>query len=466
MSSEILTSIHGRRLGLDHQGRLIVNGKIFWDGQPAIGDGEFIFVSSVTGNAAFEGRVPEKPVTTVDLALEQVTANKNYTIILLPGHVEDFDDTTTGWDLDVGGVNMIGVGYGNLRPRFDFNHATSKCVIGNESCYLRGIDFRPSVATVAIGLDLEDGVKANILEDLRFLVGEDGAGTDEFVNAIHLTNANHYTEFYGNGIFCNNSCNGALYGIRMDDACDYLVFKDNIVDGPFAAYGIGVDSSGKDYIAINNSSNVSGTPFNFASTTFAKRTGNMANGTLEDAAENLIGFNDSDNNADTSNVVANRDGSVLERLEFIQARQSLLESTGEADIDIDQADYTTFQNLIHITPNATSPLKNVEVYIDLAKATTGFVATHTTQTIQFAVARKIDGTNWKRDIDSLTTARAANLSGLQGIKIPVGDIGPDEQARIEVVLSAENAADVEMPFVMYYEANGVNAPTISPVAAA
>jgi hypothetical protein len=38
---------------------------------------------------------------------------------------------------------------------------------------------------------------------------------------------------------------------------------------------------------------------------------------VDDAAANLIGINDADNVADTSSVVANRDGSVLERLEAL-----------------------------------------------------------------------------------------------------------------------------------------------------
>jgi len=139
------------------------------------------------------------------------------------------------------------------------------------------------------------------------------------------------------------------------------------------------------------------------------------------------------------------------------------EATGEADIDISASDYTSFQSLITITPAAGASLEDVEIHFDLSKGSTGFVAVHSTETIQFSVARKIDGTNWRRDIDSSTTARGADLSGLQGQSVVIGRVGPDEEVRVEVVLSAE-AGDTEIPYALYYKS--AKPATITAVAAA
>lgn len=143
--------------------------------------------------------------------------------------------------------------------------------------------------------------------------------------------------------------------------------------------------------------------------------------------------------------------------------------TGEADIDVSEADYTNYQVLATIAPGAQHALEDLRVVFDLAKATTGFAAGHTSQTITFVIARKIDGTNWRRIKSTETTAlsgtNSANGTSVCGaMDLLIGDVGPTEQVRIEVKLSAENSVDIELPFVATYKA-GARA-TFTPVAAA
>lgn len=142
--------------------------------------------------------------------------------------------------------------------------------------------------------------------------------------------------------------------------------------------------------------------------------------------------------------------------------------TGEADIDVSAADYTNYQALLTIAPNAAHGVRDLRLVFDLAKATTGFAAGHTSQTLTFVVARKVDGTNWRRDAATVTTAisgtNSANTGGLAGAQgIFIGHVGPTEQVRVEVKMSAENAVDVELPYVAYYE-SGASA-TLTAVAA-
>lgn len=136
--------------------------------------------------------------------------------------------------------------------------------------------------------------------------------------------------------------------------------------------------------------------------------------------------------------------------------------TGEADIDISAAVYTGYQALLTIAPLAGRPLTDVEVTFDLAKASTGFAAGHTDETITFAVQRKVDGTNWRTDAASETTAISGTNSAAMAQKVTIGNVTPDEQARVVVKLSAE-AADAELPYVLTYRGES---PTVTAAAIA
>jgi len=142
--------------------------------------------------------------------------------------------------------------------------------------------------------------------------------------------------------------------------------------------------------------------------------------------------------------------------------------TGEADIDVSAADYTAFVALLTIAnPSAKNFIEDAWVFFDLDKATTGFGAGYTTQTIQFAVARKVDGTNYKIEANSNGDGLTATVTGTVAASdrmmgIHIGPIGPNEDARIVVVLSAETANDAELPYALYFRGP---VPTLTAVAA-
>lgn len=137
--------------------------------------------------------------------------------------------------------------------------------------------------------------------------------------------------------------------------------------------------------------------------------------------------------------------------------------TGEADVDVSEAVYTDYQALLTITPAAGLPIKGVVVSLDLDKAATGFATLYTTETIQFAIARKVDGSAWRWDSETETTPVAGDDADGYQVELPVGPVGPTEEVRIYVKLSAENANDIEMPYLINYEGSE---PTVTAVAAA
>lgn len=139
-------------------------------------------------------------------------------------------------------------------------------------------------------------------------------------------------------------------------------------------------------------------------------------------------------------------------------------ATGTADIDDSvQDESAAYVPLLTITPAAGAPLRNVRVVLDLAKATTGFAAVESTATIQFRVARKVDGTNWRGGQAVLAAALSGTLAAGRSVEIDVGAVGVTQEARIELIMSADATADMEIPYTVSYE--GMTAPTITPVAA-
>lgn len=138
-------------------------------------------------------------------------------------------------------------------------------------------------------------------------------------------------------------------------------------------------------------------------------------------------------------------------------REKMQISAGTAFVRTASFTYTSWQSLIVIAPDSANCLDTVRVVIDLDHASNGFVAGYTSQTIQFSVARKVDGTNWRTCNNLATTALAASSAGSQSIELAIGNIGPTEQLEVTVKLSSTTGQpDIALPYVIYYQA-GVRA---------
>lgn len=136
--------------------------------------------------------------------------------------------------------------------------------------------------------------------------------------------------------------------------------------------------------------------------------------------------------------------------------------TGITDIDDSVQTETTPYSILTIAPAAGAPMADVEVIIDLAKATTGFAAVESSITIQLAIARKVDGTNWRREA-YVEAALSGTLAAGRAMRLNVGSIGVTEQVQIFAVFSSDVTADMELPYIINYK--GLAAPTVTPVAA-
>jgi hypothetical protein len=135
---------------------------------------------------------------------------------------------------------------------------------------------------------------------------------------------------------------------------------------------------------------------------------------------------------------------------------------GVTDIDDSVQTESTPYNILTITAQDGAPLTDVDVWLDLHKATTGFGAVESTATAQFAVARKVDGTNWRREAyaeAALSGTNAANRCQ----KLRIGNIAAGESVAIFIAMSADATSDMEIPYEILYK--GAQAPTVTPVAA-
>jgi hypothetical protein len=136
--------------------------------------------------------------------------------------------------------------------------------------------------------------------------------------------------------------------------------------------------------------------------------------------------------------------------------------TGTTDIDDSAQTESTAFPILTIAPADGCPMMDVDVFLDLAKATTGFGAVESTVTVQFAVARKIDGTNWRREAYLEAALSGTNAAG-RAAKIPVGTVTVTEQVRIYAVFSGDVTSDMEIPYMVV--GRTLADPTITPIAA-
>lgn len=113
--ADILTSIHGKLLGLDANGNLVNQYGQIISASALQNAGNTLYVSSVTGNAQGNGRSPQKPVASIAAAIALATANNGDVIVVLPDHRETLSGAGA-LALSKQGISVVGLGIGTQRP--------------------------------------------------------------------------------------------------------------------------------------------------------------------------------------------------------------------------------------------------------------------------------------------------------------------------------------------------------------
>jgi len=186
------------------------------------------------------GKTYLQPFATVDFAIGQCTANKDDIIYVLPGHAESFS-AADGFDVDVAGVTIIGLGNGVDMPEFTFADTDATVAIGAANVTLMNLRFIAGIDAVVIGIAVEDaGDNATI----RNCVFPEPSDSDfDFIDAIDLEDdANGvkilYDEYY------HTAATGPAHFVEMGNgANDDFQFIGNIVQGEFSVAAIWSDDA-------------------------------------------------------------------------------------------------------------------------------------------------------------------------------------------------------------------------------
>jgi len=128
--------------------------------------------------------------------------------------------------------------------------------------------------------------------------------------------------------------------------------------------------------------------------------------------------------------------------------------SGSSWIDVTAADYTSYQVLLTIEPEANTALNDVRIAFDLDQGDggNGFNGGgYTSETIRFAIGRKFAGSDWRIDNEVQTAAISGTNAASRSVTLNVGLVGADEDLRVYVLVSGEQT-DVNLPFLVMYRA--------------
>src|SRR3990167_8637713 len=317
----------------------------------------------IGGSDGNSGLTPEQPLATIDAAINKCSAGRGDTIIVLPGHTESIT-TATGIVPDVSHVKIVGMGKGEKRPVITFaTNTTANIPVSGANVEISGLVFKCNVASqvamitvTAKDVEIHDcSFREGTATGLNFVtIGAADNDADRF----HIHDCDFYMPTAGNGDHAIEVLFDMVNG-RIED-CE--------IDGDFDEGGILIPAAGDAQVNLrilrcnvkNRLTNVGaididGTASSGIIQDCLLRTDTQAtaldSGSLAvdnvrwadetdqvsasvsvlapaDSVSNALGVDDADNLFASTNVAANEDGSILERLEQIQ--EAVNKGTGTA----------------------------------------------------------------------------------------------------------------------------------------
>lgn len=324
-----------------------IAGQLSLDQMP-LSTGTVYYVHGTDGDNTNAGTSKSAPLATWDAAVNK--CSEGDVVCLMEGHTENIA-AAAGVDLDVAGVRTFGEGAGDKRPVITFitsadadididaagveiNNVIFKCNIASQTamidvnktgCVIRNCEFQEGTATGLSFIDVNGG-SANACDDLKII---------------------------GNYFYAPTAGN-MDFAIELGEVADSVLIEGNRIIGDFDSAGIH-NPTGKvlTHLQINNnvvhnlqsgqhaielvsactgSLNDNRLYSDAYATTLdpgsLKCNGNLAVSAIDeggitipaggDETTQYIGTDSADNDAATTNVAANEDGSLLERLEKVQ----------------------------------------------------------------------------------------------------------------------------------------------------
>lgn len=101
----------------------------------------------IAGSDGNDGLTPERPLATIDAAINKCSAGRGDTIIVMPGHAETVANATTIIP-DVSHVRILGLGEGEKRPIITFATATTANIpVSGANTEIAGLVFKCNIAS-------------------------------------------------------------------------------------------------------------------------------------------------------------------------------------------------------------------------------------------------------------------------------------------------------------------------------
>lgn len=183
--------------------------------------------------------------STIDSAIGACTASTGDVILVAPGHTENISSATS-LVADVAGVQIVGLGAGNLRPTLVYTATAGSIEIDAANVLLKNVILKASVSAVVVGVNVD--AAGFTMEGVTFTFDETG---DDFVTMIDVDAVNQAT-LKGNEFIAEDAA-GCAEAIRLDD-CDDVKIVDNYFYGDFTDGAIiGEGAAGKNLQILRNS---------------------------------------------------------------------------------------------------------------------------------------------------------------------------------------------------------------------
>lgn len=225
-------------------------GKVFW-----VYNGTNLIAGQRAGSNQNKGTFNE-PFATLDYAISQCRASRGDIVFVKPGHAETLS-AADGFDLDVAGVAVVGLGTGTLKPTFTLSATTSDANISAANCSLLNVRFVPSTSDVVRAIQVT-AAHATI-KGVDVL---DAGATNEILTVVKATGTtdNEADGLWIEGCRAYGTSTAILEFFEFNAHINGLVFKDNIIVNEGTAAGVAIaGATGKNllnaYIGYNKTAN-------------------------------------------------------------------------------------------------------------------------------------------------------------------------------------------------------------------
>ena len=150
-------------------------GEVFW-----VNNSTVLAKGGIGGSDGNNGSY-KQPFSTLDYAVSRCTANRGDIVFIMPGHAEvEAVAATAIVDIDVAGVAVVGLGFGDLRPSFTLEVDDGTFDISAANTILSNVRFVSSIVDVAVGFNVS--AKNVVIDSVAFEYVT--AGTDCFIDAV------------------------------------------------------------------------------------------------------------------------------------------------------------------------------------------------------------------------------------------------------------------------------------------